>query len=238
MEEAIRELFLANLERNNISDWSAAISALCSLVSLITIAILLKERSEKKRPYLQVSFELIRGNLVCFIIRNVGEVPAKLKSVVFNEEFIKQLPENGRVHAKNRDKIDISIYPKQQWVVCLDTITSKVLSYQNKQLEVTLTYTPKGKKKKYKETEIVNFEDYRGFLTYISETDELKKAVEKVSNNLNIISRQLKQNSNIVTAETETYSRLEDVCVNTVVTGYKNVNREKENLKEDETEAN
>lgn len=234
MEEAIRELFFAIV--NNISDLSAAISALCSVVSLMTIVILLIERSEKKRPYLQVSFELIRDKQVCLIIRNVGEVPAKLKGVIFNEDFIKQLPENGRRHARDRDKINISIYPKQHWVICLDTITSNVLSYKNKQLEVTLKYTSKEKKKEYKETEIINFEDYRGFLVYISEVDELKKSVEKVSASLDGVSRKLNRYSDDCNAITEIYSRLEDACPNAIVTGYENEEQIKETSKEDETD--
>lgn len=42
------------------SDIMAFVSAVCSVISLVTIIILLIERAEKKRPYLQISFELER----------------------------------------------------------------------------------------------------------------------------------------------------------------------------------
>lgn len=58
---------------------------------IVTLAFLLIERAEKKRPYLEISFELVRSILACVVIRNVGEVPAELKSMNFNNEFIKQL---------------------------------------------------------------------------------------------------------------------------------------------------
>lgn len=43
--------------------------------------LLLKERAEKNRPYMQVSFELIRGSLACIVIRNTGSVPLELRKM-------------------------------------------------------------------------------------------------------------------------------------------------------------
>ena len=71
------EKFL-DLVLNNFSDVMAFVSAVCSVISLITIIILLIERAEKKRPYLQISFELVKSSLVCLVIRYVGETPATL----------------------------------------------------------------------------------------------------------------------------------------------------------------
>ncbi|HHT95418.1 MAG TPA: hypothetical protein GXZ71_05970, partial [Clostridiaceae bacterium] len=61
MENAIRELSETIQQVNMHFNWPSAISAVCSVVSLLAIVVLLKERAEKKRPYLQVSLELIRG---------------------------------------------------------------------------------------------------------------------------------------------------------------------------------
>ena len=137
------------------TDWAGSVSAICSVISLITIIILLVERSEKKRPYLQVSFELVRSSLVCLVIRNVGETPAQLKEIKFNSDFVKQLPPNAQKSATDRTDLNISIHPNQQWVLCLDVITPNVLQYQNTQLEVSFVYTAKGKRrKKYKDVEV------------------------------------------------------------------------------------
>ncbi|NCA93272.1 hypothetical protein EOM82_08575 [bacterium] len=83
MEGLMQELIDVIKETNGGLDWASTISAICSVISLVAIIILLKERSEKKRPYLQASFELIRSSLTCIIIRNVGDVPAKLYGIVF-----------------------------------------------------------------------------------------------------------------------------------------------------------
>lgn len=157
------------------SDVMAFVSAACSVISLVTIIILLIERAEKKRPYLQISFELVKSSLVCLVIRNVGEVPATLKELKFNPDFVKQMSAKAQSQAKDRTGLNISIHPKQQWVLCLDEITPTVLQYQNTQLEVSYVYTAKGKQRpKYKDTEIIDFNDYSGFLIYISEVDELR----------------------------------------------------------------
>ena len=174
------------------SDWTGTVSAFCSVISLIAIIILLIERREKKRPYLQISFELVRSSLVCLVIRNVGDVPAMLNEIKFNPDFVKQMPENARNHAKDRTELNISIHPKQQWVLCLDQITPTVLQYQNTQLEVSFAYTAKGKKrKKYKDTEIIDFNDYSGFLVYISEVDELRDEVKKLTQAMKTVAKPL-----------------------------------------------
>ena len=205
------------------SDWTGTVSAFCSVISLIAIIILLIERREKKRPYLQISFELVRSSLVCLVIRNVGDVPAMLNEIKFNPDFVKQMPENARNHAKDRTELNISIHPKQQWVLCLDQITPTVLQYQNTQLEVSFAYTAKGKKrKKYKDTEIIDFNDYSGFLVYISEVDELRDEVKKLTQAMKTVAQHLNKLANRQPApvKTETYRKIGDEYSKTIVTGF------------------
>lgn len=205
------------------SDWTGTVSAFCSVISLIAIIILLIERREKKRPYLQISFELVRSSLVCLVIRNVGDVPAMLNEIKFNPDFVKQMPENARNHAKDRTELNISIHPKQQWVLCLDQITPTVLQYQNTQLKVSFAYTAKGKKrKKYKDTEIIDFNDYSGFLVYISEVDELRDEVKKLTQAMKTVAKPLNKLANRQPAQvkTETYHNIGDEYSKTIVTGF------------------
>lgn len=204
------------------TDWTGSVSAICSMISLITIIILLIERSEKKRPYLQVSFELVRSSLVCLVIRNVGETPAQLKELKFNSDFVKQLPPNAQKSAADRTNLNISIHPKQQWVLCLDVITPNVLQYENTQLEVSFAYVAKGKRKrKYKDTEIINFNDYSGFLIYISEVDELRDEVKKLTQAMKAITKPLNQLANRQPSpvQSETYRNMNEICTRTIITG-------------------
>ena len=203
-------------------DWAGSVSAICSVISLITIIILLVERGEKKRPYLQVSFELVRSSLVCLVIRNVGETPAQLKELKFNADFVKQLPPNAQKSATDRTDLNISIHPKQQWVLCLDVITPNVLQYENTQLEISFTYAAKGKRiRKYKDTEIINFNDYSGFLVYISEVDELRDEVKKLTQAIKSITKPLNKLADRQPSpvQTETYRNTNDVCSKTIITG-------------------
>lgn len=203
------------------SDWSGTVSAICSVISLIAIFLLLVERIEKKRPYLQISFELVRSSLVCLVIRNVGEVPAVLKDIKFNPAFVKQLPAHAQSQVKNRTDLNISIHPKQKWVICLDEIAPRVIQYQNTQLEVSFTYSLKGaKRKKYKDTEIVDFNDYSGFLVYISEVDELGDEVKKLTKAVNAVTKSLSKLANQQSSQvkTETYHNLDDIHSKTMVT--------------------
>lgn len=205
------------------SDWAGTVSAVCSVISLIAIIVLLIERREKKRPYLQISFELVKSSLVCLVIRNVGEVPAILKELKFNPDFVKQLPKNAQKHAQDRTNLNISIHPKQQWVLCLDEITPTVLQYQNTQLEVSFVYTSKGKKRpKYKDTEIIDFNDYSGFLVYISETDELQSEVKNLVQAVKSVVKPLNKlaDRQPSTVKTETYRNINDVCTRTMITGF------------------
>lgn len=93
MQEAIQELTQEIHQINTTFDWASAVSAVCSVISLIAIVILLKERKEKQWPYLQISFELVKSSLVCLVIRNVGSTPASLKEIIFNKDFVNQLPQ-------------------------------------------------------------------------------------------------------------------------------------------------
>lgn len=66
-EELFERLVVAIEKQSTAFPWDSLISALALIASWITIFLLLKERAEKNRPYMQVSFELIRGSLACIV---------------------------------------------------------------------------------------------------------------------------------------------------------------------------
>lgn len=223
MEEALLQLAQAIQKNNNRFDWPSTISAVCAIISLLAIVILLVERFERKRPYLQASFELLKSSLVCIVIRNIGETPAILRQISIDENFVQQLPQLGQKNVKGRDDLNISIHPKQQWVLCLDVITPDVLKYQNTKLNIQLKYTSKGRsRKQYIESETVDFDDYSGFLVYISEIDELRKEVRNLAGTLEHINRTLLKHlgsSETIKTETQTYAKISDSHISTIVTG-------------------
>ena len=84
-------------------------------------------------------------------------------------------------------------------------------------------YTAKGKKRpQYKDTEIIDFNDYSGFLIYISEVDELRDEVKKLTQAMKSVVKPLNKiaERQPATVKTETYRNMEEVCTKTMVTGF------------------
>ena len=90
-------------QQNGIPIWEILINIIPWIGVIIPIVVLFIERGETKRPYVEVSFELVRSTMACLVIRNVGRVPAELKSMTFNDCFIQQLtPEKAEILKKNK----------------------------------------------------------------------------------------------------------------------------------------
>ena len=182
MEKAINQLTNAIIESNNSTDWASVISACCSVISLIAILILLIERSEKTRPYLQATFELVRSNLLFVTIKNVGSVPAVLKGITFNDEFVQQMDEKSKEKLKNNESMNLTIFPSQRWIIPLNIPSSEIYTKVHHVLNIELKYSKSQKKKaKYLEKNEINFDDYKNFLVYISEMDELTREIKALN---------------------------------------------------------
>lgn len=217
MEETINRLILAveNLNGISIGDIIAILSLLASWV---TIAFLLKDKFENSRPYLQITFELIRSNLTCVVVRNVGKVPLTIKNIKFDEEFIKQLPERERKGLEKNRINNMNIFPDKQWVICLGVIVPEILEkYENKILKIKYSYSGLNKKKVYHESIEIDFEQYSRFLVYISEIDELKEVNKKIENNIDKIKKEVVK----IHAVVEKHHNIEDTYINNTVVGYK-----------------
>lgn len=177
--ELLDRIAIALELQNGVPIWEILINIIPWVGVLITIAFLLIERVEKQRPYLEISFELVRSTMTCLVIRNVGSVPAELKSMKFNSEFVKQL-ESSKIQALEKKKeMNVVIFPGKSWVLSLDKNVFEVIGFSNTELEIKYEYSKLKKKKKYFETTAIDFKEYGSFLVYLSEIDELKTMTEK-----------------------------------------------------------
>lgn len=152
------------------------------MAAWITIIFLLFERRSRTRPYLQISFELIRSSLACLVIRNVGECALEVSSIEFNIEFVNQLPKDVQERIFNLKTSKIKIFPKQFYVLSLDVTVGTIIQKYNVK-QVVIDYIYKKLKKcsiTYKEHSLIDFSQYGSMLIYISEIDELKTNVEKL----------------------------------------------------------
>lgn len=183
MEEEILKILerIANAleQQNSFPKWDFIINIIPWLTALITIILLLKEKLESERPYLEISFELVRSTLVCLVIRNVGNKPARLKSMTFNDEFINQLSSKKVEILQSKKNMNVTIFPNRFWILSLDTNTHDVIKFKNSKLKIDYIYTPIKKNKKYRDYIEIDFKEYNSFLVYLSETDELKNMTEK-----------------------------------------------------------
>lgn len=194
MEELLERLVIAVEQQNAAFPWDSVISALALIASWITIFFLLKERSERNRPYMQMSFELVRSTLACVVLRNVGTVPLEVKSLTFNESFTKQLQEKTQKRLKKRETTSIVIFPGQKWVISFDTNVFNIINdFDEKTVRIDYKYYKYGKKKLYDEKIEIDFSEYGGFLDYISEVDEFKDSVDNLKKSMERIGKDIKK---------------------------------------------
>lgn len=211
-DELAREL-IDVIESGNSFSWEILINLLALIASWVTIVFLLKERSERNRPYAQISFELIRSSLACVVIRNVGNTPLTIKSLKFNEEFIEQLKDTERKAFMNKENISVDIFPGKMWVLCLGVATHEIMQFKNKDLHVDYEYSKIRKKHIYKEEVNIDFEQYKNFMVYISEIDELKTVNKDIGKNIENNTKELKKIYTIINQ----YATLEDAFSRQVI---------------------
>jgi hypothetical protein len=216
MEELIREL-ISVIQKINAFSWKDGISILSVVASWITIWFLLKERAENNRPYLQITFELIRSNLACIVLRNTGNVPLTIKYLKFDEEFLNQLPQKEQGRLKENKISDMRIFPGRQWVISLGVTAATILeNYDKKRLNINYTYSRINKKKKYDENTEIDFEQYGKCMVYISEIDELRTVNKQIVNELKSVKKDIHQIHGVVVK----YANLEDRNNHSIVAGY------------------
>lgn len=216
MEQLIREL-IQSVDSLNKFSWSDLISLVSLIGAWITIFFLIKDKVENKRLYLQITFELVRDNLTCIVLRNVGNVPLELKKIKFDEDFVNQLPERERTGLIDNKINNMKIFPGKQWIICLGVIVPEILeNYEIKSLRIDYEYSKIGKKRKYKESTDVDFTQYSRMLVYVSEIDELRSQNKKLERELKNISKEVKN----IRATVVNYANLKDKYTSTLVNGY------------------
>ena len=216
MEKLIQEL-IRSIDKISEFSWNDAISLLSLIGAWITIIFLVKDKIENKRPYLQITFELIRDNLACIVLRNVGNVPLEIKKLKLDEEFVKQLPEREQEGLLDNKINNMRIFQGKQWILCLGVIVPDILDkYELTTLNIEYEYSKMKKRKKYKETTEIDFKQYSRMLVYISEIDELKSENKKIGREIKNISNDVKN----IRATVVQHSKIQDKYISTIVNGH------------------
>ena len=184
MEELLIRIAEAVESQNSIPIWYIIIQMVLTLVPLITIIMFLLERFEKSRPYIQISIEPIRSTLACAVIRNTGNYPVEIMSINFSNEFIIQLPPRAQDHLNRLHTTNLRLFPGQYNVISFDVNTFNIINdFPIKTLVFKYKYKKLGNsKKQYNEETTTDFSSLAPMLVYISESDELKRSVEDLKN--------------------------------------------------------
>jgi hypothetical protein len=172
---------------------------------MIAIILLVLERIEKNRPYLQISFEIVRSTLACIVFRNTGNIPLLVSSIKFDSEFLLQLEPRKMIMLERMKNSNLAIFPGRFWVLSLDVNVFDIIEkFTVKSLRIEFGYEKMGGGKTYIEDTIINFDEYSNYLVYLSEVDELRQSIEK---NLAKVNVEIKRNTVEITTLTEHFKK-------------------------------
>ena len=86
------------------------------------------------------------------------------------------------------------IFPKQKWIISFDTNVFNIINeFNEKTVRIGYKYSKYRKNKSYNETIEIDFSEYAGFLSYISEVDEFKNSVENLKKSMENIDKDIKK---------------------------------------------
>lgn len=136
-KELLQRLVEAVEKLNSAPSEDTIIAFFALVAAWITIAFLLVERHEKNRPYLQISFELVRSTLACIVLRNTGSCPLEIKSLEFSKNFTQQLSPEVQERLNKKSKTNIAVFPNRQWVISFDVNVFDILKkFEVKEVEI------------------------------------------------------------------------------------------------------
>lgn len=170
---------------NFISNNKDAIDTICTIFLVIPVGILIYDKINSKKPKITINFELIRSSLACIVIHNYGDTAAELHSLTFNEEFLLELDKDVAKHLLTIKNTKIYLAPGQKWIINFKTNIFNIINdFQNKECQLTYTFSNPMRKHKYKDVNNINFDNYSYFTLYTSELGEINNTLGKFQNDL------------------------------------------------------
>ena len=137
---------------------------------------MIKQYNENNRPYILVKFEIVRSGLLCFVVENVGNMPAIGLEADLCKEFIDNIPDSLMkkrilefIESKN-----IYLAPKQKMYITLggqkdyNTISAVEAHF-------VIRYS-----EKYENEYYIDLKQYRYMLTYESPEADMALYIKKM----------------------------------------------------------
>ncbi len=174
-----------------LTDWIMIIITTIYVVATIVICIsnkrsadaakeqtseMIKQYNENNRPYIIVKFEIIRSGLLCFVVENVGSMPAIGLEIDLCREFINNIPDErmvGRVTEFVESK-DIYLAPNQRMYITLGG-QGDFNEISNVVAKFVVRYSGR-----YENVYFIDLKQYRYMLTYESAEADIAFYVKKM----------------------------------------------------------
>lgn len=174
-----------------LTDWIMIIITTIYVVATIVICIsnkrsadaakeqtseMIKQYNENNRPYIIVKFEIIRSGLLCFVVENVGSMPAIGLEIDLCREFIDNIPDErmvGRVTEFVESK-DMYLAPNQRMYITLGG-QGDFNEISNVVAQFVVRYNGR-----YENVYFIDLKQYRYMLTYESPEADIAFYVKKM----------------------------------------------------------
>lgn len=161
------------------------INTICTIFLVIPVVILIFDKINSKKPKIRINFELIRSSLACIVVHNYGNTAAELNSLTLNEEFLLELDKDVAKPLLTMKNTKIYLAPGQKWIINFKTNIFNIINdFQNKECQLTYTFSNPMRKHKYKEINNINFDNYSYFTLYTSELGEINNTLSKIQSDL------------------------------------------------------
>jgi hypothetical protein len=171
-----------------MTDWLMVIITAVYVLATIIICIInsqankltRKQIEESNRPIITIYFEIIRSELMCFVIENIGKSSARNVAVQINNSFVENLPDaemktgllklsSPRLYLGSGQKLFVPLGPQLHF----DKVSSELAL-------IKVTYND------IYETDIeIDISQYGWTLLYKSAADDSAQYLKKISNSIN-----------------------------------------------------
>lgn len=150
-------------------------------------AEILRQYNETHRPFVIISFEIIRSDYLCFKLENIGPVVAKDIKIRINEEFLDNLEKGfpfDDLRKTSAATLILTSYQKRFIQIGDRRDFDKIASVP---AQIDISYNDK-----YEEHTEIDIEQFRYMLTYNSELGDISQDIKKIENHFKQIANEAK----------------------------------------------
>lgn len=136
---------------------------------------MLRQYNETNRPIVSVHFEIIRSGILCYIVENIGPLPATDVRINVNEEFITNVEKiDSQSRFREATKAKLFLAPKQKVTIL---IGSQVNFTEYAKVKTVFDISYNGI---YNEQTVIDLDQYKFMLIYNSELGDVAQHLKGI----------------------------------------------------------